>query len=189
MVLVLLAGLDTPPAAAQAANPGPPGPFVLDVRVVSSGLPGAEAFYPTLPAGTAVPTRGLGGSVGAHVFALHIGPARLGFGADLLFARGSSGDATGSLTTVAPQVSFNFGSSDGWSYLSAGLGPARVTTEPGVTVTVRSTNVGGGARWFLGPHLGVGFDVRFHIMAAGSTNGVEVPGSTAVSAAVGLSLR
>jgi hypothetical protein len=54
-----------------------------------------------------------------------------------------------------------------------------------VSDTVRSINWGGGARWFLGPHLGIGFDVRVHHLA-----GSEVlPKATAVSAAAGLSLK
>ena len=176
-------------ASAQALEPGPPGPFVVDVRGVTSGVPTGESFFPTLPAGAVVPSRGFGGSVGVHVYALRIGPARLGIGADALFARGSTVDASSTLTTVAPQLSLNFGTSDGWSYLSTGVGATRIDVEPGSSATVRTVNIGGGARWFLGPHLGVGFDVRFHRMAAGGEPGSETPASMAVALGVGVSVK
>ena len=33
------------------------------------------------------------------------------------------------MRTLAPQVSFNFGGRDGWSYLSGGIGLATLTAE------------------------------------------------------------
>jgi opacity protein-like surface antigen len=74
---------------------------------------------------------------------------------------------------LTPQLSLNFGHSLGWSYLSAGLGGAKVTSEATATgnVTtftsldsgwVKTINYGGGARWFLNDHLGVGFDLRWY---------------------------
>ena len=174
------------PAAAQSLSPGPPGPFVLDVRGVSSGLPSGASLLQPLPAGVTVPGRGLGGSAGAHVYALRIGPARLGMGVDVMLARGSTAAARSRLTTVAPQLSANFGTSDGWSYLSAGVGTARQRFDPGgVSDSVRAVNVGGGARWFLRAHVGIGFDVRIHRLAAGDA----APAATMVAAAVGLSMK
>jgi hypothetical protein len=171
---------------AQSLNPGPPGPFVVDVRGATSGVPSAAGFFPSLPSGAIVPGRGFGGAAGAHVHLLPIGSARLGLGADVMFVRGTTPDATSTLLTVAPQVSVNFGTSDGWSYLSAGIGAARLAFEPGdVAERVRSINFGGGARWFLGPRLGIGFDVRVHRMAAGDAT----PSASAVSLGVGLSVK
>jgi hypothetical protein len=174
------------PATAQSLTPGPPGPFVVDVRGVTSGIPGTETLFSSLPSGSAVPTRGFGGTVGGHLYALQMGPARLGFGIDVSFARGSSADASATLATVDPQVSFNFGTSDGWSYLSAGVGVTRVSADPvAVSDSVRAFNWGGGARWFLRPRLGFGFDVRVRHLAESDV----LPGATAVSAALGFSLR
>ena len=75
------------------------------------------------------------------------------------------------VVNVIPQVSINFGHKYGWSYLSAGVGSTRVRssadavgTTPQVIVPEawnRALNFGGGARWFMKPHLGAGFDVRF----------------------------
>ena len=98
-----------------------------------------------------------------------------------------------SLTTVAPQLSLNFGSSDGWSYLSAGYGRAQISGQrsafaEGGTATQKrslpSINFGGGARWFTNDHLAVTFDIRFHRMSPG-----DVGSTTFVSVAAGLSLR
>jgi hypothetical protein len=70
--------------------------------------------------------------------------------------------------------------------LSGGLGVAWVSVDPGgLSESVRSINWGGGARWFLGPHFGVGFDIRVRTLAAGEL----VPKGTSLAAAVGLSLK
>jgi hypothetical protein len=175
----------TPGANAQSLNPGPPGPFVFDLRGLTSNIPNSEAFFPELANGTSVPTRGFGGSAGGHVYAFQVGPGRLGLGVDVLFARGTTVDAVSTVTSVDPQISFNFGTSDGWSNLSAGVGVTRVSGEPGIAESVRSFNRGGGARWFINPHFGVGFDVRIHHLAAGDV----VPKGAAVSIAAGLSLK
>ncbi|HEX6164834.1 MAG TPA: hypothetical protein VFZ31_15810 [Vicinamibacterales bacterium] len=76
-----------------------------------------------------------------------------------------------SITSLAPQVSMNFGRKLGWSYLSAGLGRTRVSSfsdavgsTPGIDVPEawnQALNFGGGARWFMKPRLGASFDVRF----------------------------
>jgi hypothetical protein len=41
------------------------------------------------------------------------------------------------ITAIAPQLSFNFGSADGWSYISAGIGPAKARTTTSAFTTVR----------------------------------------------------
>jgi hypothetical protein len=104
------------------------------------------------------------------------------------------------LTAVTPQISFNFGTSDGWSYLSGGYGVAWINTTaegtsaflPAGPLTLstkegasRAANYGGGARWFIRPHLAVGFDVRF--LRVRST-GLR-PATTEVLASAGVSLR
>jgi hypothetical protein len=185
-VALTLACMHASAAHAQTLNPGPPGPFVFDLRGATSGVPGGAAFFPSVPAGALVPTRGFGGSIGGHVYTLSVGPARVGLGVEVMAVRGTTSDARSTLVTVAPQLSANFGTADGWSYLSAGVGAARVRLDPGDgSDIVRSVNVGGGARWFLGPRLGIGFDVRMHRLAPGQTT----PSATALSVAAGLSLK
>ena len=220
---VLAAALVSTPALAQGLAPAPPGPYVIDIRGATGGLPSDAAFFPPMPSGTSIPTRGYGVDVGAHFYPMQLGPARLGVGVGVLRVRGtaspeppSSSSATAStvpdvdsaLTVIAPQLSFNFGSSAGWSYLSAGLGGARVTsvtsafrqegTVPEVTPGGeansgfrRSTNLGAGARWFAKTRLAVSFDLRIYFVSAGSAEGTSpgTPRSTLTSASVGVSVR
>jgi hypothetical protein len=215
------------PAIAQSP-PSTPGPYVIDIRAPMSGLPSTSAFHPALPANTLVPKRGFGLGVGGHVYVASLGIARIGVGVDVLRARGtaftpapaaaSSATATTTttstsaltahdridvvttMTAIAPQVSFNFGTRDGWSYLSGGYGAAQVRTDASgtlqgpltgkVTLTrdegrAAAINYGGGARWFIRKHIAVGFDLRFHRIAAIGTR----PRATLVVPSFGLSVR
>jgi hypothetical protein len=72
----------------------------------------------------------------------------------------------------------NFGRKSGWSYLSAGLGRSKVTSRADAVGTTpaqvvpeawnSALNFGGGARWFMKPRLGAGFDMRFVKLASRS---------------------
>jgi opacity protein-like surface antigen len=110
-------------------------------------------------------------------------------------------DVTARATTLAPQLSINFGHRLGWSYLSAGYGGAKVRSEA-VAVGTRpaaladsgwmgAINFGGGARWFLTEHLGVGFEARWHRLSAREATGttLSAPRATLFHLAVGLSLK
>jgi hypothetical protein len=173
------------------------GPFVADLRLVSGGVPNEPGWTPVVPNGTVLPTRGLGFEIGAHLNVLRFRAIALGIGASWLVTRAASTapepsgtapvvrtipDVETRITSLAPQVSLNFGHSLGWSYVSAGLGRTKTDSEAtltGATFTPRHTdwvktlNYGGGARWFLTDHVGVGFDVRWHklsLVAATSTH-------------------
>lgn len=187
--LALLAGaLLVAPAAAQ--GPRPPGPWVIDFRGATSGLPNDTAFFPGIPVETIVPARGFGFEAGGHVYLLTLGPSRLGVGASYVRVRGTAPEIVTSLSALAPQVSLNFGTANGWSYLSAGLGRAWIETalerDTGTVRTesagLNAQNFGGGARWLLTSHIGVGFDVRFFRVSG-------PPRTTLVAAAVGVCLR
>jgi hypothetical protein len=228
-IAVAIAALLMPtPAAAQSSPPSTPGPYVIDIRAPMSGLPSTSGFHPVLPANTLVPKRGFGLGVGGHVHVASLGVSRVGVGLDVLRTRGtavtpvtpststtgagtssSSGtslstagqiDVAMTMTAVAPQLSFNFGTREGWSYLSGGYGVAQIRTEAtgeqespltGRTTLVRddgrsaSINYGGGARWFIRDRVAVGFDLRFHRIAAVGTR----PVAKLVVASVGLSVR
>ena len=196
--MVLCAVFWCTPTAAQVLASGPPGPYVIDIRGATAGLPSGSEFYPPLGTTAAISSRGFGLEAGGHVYLAVLGMPRLGLGASFVQLRGTSDDATVTLRLIAPQLSFNFGTGNGWSYLSAGLGAGRLETEVASappararTGTLRAINFGGGARWFLGTHLGVGFDVRFHRLAAGQIEGgvTLTPRQTALTAAVGISLK
>jgi hypothetical protein len=163
-------------------------PFVADLRITSSTLPTEAGWTPTVPTGTVAPTRGLGFEIGAHVNVIRLRAMAIGVGGTWLVARSTASppeptdtpatptptpipEVTTRVSAFAPQVSLNFGHSLGWSYLSVGLGRTKVESEavlagtaftPRVSDWVKTLNYGGGARWFLNDHVGVGFDLRWH---------------------------
>ncbi len=190
--------------------------FVLDVRGASAGLPIAEGWTPAVPSGTQAPSRSLGVEAGAHLYLLRFRSAALGVGATWLRARGTTSppepvttatpppartipDVTTGLSSVAPQVSLNFGHSLGWSYVSAGLGQTRVDSEAVLPPRsarlesggVKTFNFGGGARWFVNDHLGVGFDLRWHKLSlvSGTATRPAAPRASLVTAAVGIAIK
>ncbi len=194
--LVLAALLDT--TGAEAQTPSRPGPWALDLRALTSPMPDDVAFYPRFDSSARIPGRGFGVELGGHVYVLNLGPSRLGLGASLFAARGlnepqtpAASGTTGTVTTtpqsvqvdvrtITPQISFNFGSRDGWSYLSAGAGTTSIVTRTAGSIVgrresegLRSFNVGGGARWFLRSHFGVGFDLRLHLVSSGTAGPIE----------------
>jgi hypothetical protein len=129
--LVLGLALLAAPAFAQGLVPGRPGPYVIDVRGVASGIPNQAPLFAPARDTIAVPSRGFGFDAGAHVYPLSLGPARIGIGANYTRARGSVTDPAVSavITTLAPQLSFNFGTRSGWSYLSLGYGSLRMSSR------------------------------------------------------------
>ena len=181
-------------AGRAAAQDEPPriGPIAIDVR-------GSFPFFPsdqqladsrglTLEE---LPGRGLGLDFGAHVYLPRWKFITLGLGGQLTLSRASSSaipelgqlGATERFVSGGPQISFNFGSGDGWSYVSGGVGltqwsliPDGEEAEPGDVEKLGTLNYGGGARWFAKPHLAFTFDVRFHAIDPG-TPALGRPGS------------
>lgn len=187
-VLVLLVLLAAGPASAQTSERLPW--FSVDLHGAWVGLPTAEGWVPPLSATTPLPGRGWGLAGGATVYPLKLGVATFGLGVSLATGKGSSDpltSTTGSgpteqtaqtttsvttqITSVLPQLSINFGHKLGWSYLSVGYGRTKVASSSEAfgslaAITVpeawnAALNFGGGAKWFMKPHLGAGFDVRF----------------------------
>jgi hypothetical protein len=72
---------------------------------------------------------------------------------------------------VSPQLSFNFGASEGWSYISGGLGWSTFDVRleqsaPGDSEPRRKTiNYGGGARWFTRQHVALSIDLRWYAVS------------------------
>jgi hypothetical protein len=196
-----LAGLILAAAPARAQDEERLPWFAVDLHGASVGLPTAEGWIPVPVIGdTPLPGRGFGFSGGATVYPLRLGNITFGAGVAISAANGTgesltitsgSGASTVSVVTpimrtsvfnVIPQLSINFGHKLGWSYLSAGLGTTRVTssmdavgTTPQVIVPEtwnQAINFGGGARWFMKPHLGAGFDVRFVKLGSRGASGL-----------------
>ena len=125
--------------------------------------------------------------MGAHVYFLKWRAVTFGLGGEVTFGRAHSTPSTAAgQTTVllpvterflsaAPQLSFNFGTGHGWSYLSGGIGksvwsihpdgeePGEADLEP-----LKTINYGGGARWFAKQHLAFSFDIRFYAIDPGT---------------------
>lgn len=211
---LIVAGLFGVVTAGSAQNTEPVPRFVVDIRGVTAGLPTSLGWTPVIPANTEVPTRGLGIDGGVHVMVVRRRTMSLGVGATWLLARSSTStvveatttpaaplpDVTTRMTVLAPQLSLNFGRRLGWSYISAGLGRGKVSSTAildsaevvnDVAEWTRAINFGGGARWFVNDHVGVGFDLRWHQFAAkeDSTTLVTAPRETVLVLGIGISLR
>lgn len=197
-------------APARAQEPAEPiGPFVIDVR-------GSLAPYgqdPTIAADIGVtpsdmPGLGLGIDVGGHWYFWSWRAITFGIGANLHLSSAEhqtqanpdegilEGPRVGvELRTVVPQLSFNFGTGDGWSYLSGGMSNVRLgVVKDGVeqpTVSTRTINYGGGARWFAKPHLAFTFDLRFYAMnpVAETIDVLGQPRMTLLVFSVGVSVK
>jgi hypothetical protein len=139
-----------------------------------------------------LPSRGLGGDLGAHLYVLRAGPVTFGLGGQLTMIRGASSPAattglrpvTSRLVSVTPQLSLNFGTGEGWSYLSVGAGQTEWSIVPEGDLAgdadrerLRTLNYGGGARWFANRHLAFTFDVRFHVFDTGAVHVIGRPAS------------
>ena len=181
LALVCTGFLYVRPAAAQ--DPPPKiGPFVVDIH-------GTMPRFPTSKQQLAdsrdllaqeLPGAGLGLHGGAHVYPLRWKAVTFGIGADLTTARAhraapqltatTFGRATTErFTHLAPEISFNFGNGNGWSYLSGGIGTATWSVVPDTLSPtapdqerLKTINYGGGARWFIKHHIAFSFDVRFY---------------------------
>ena len=205
--LTMILGLAAP-AAAQ--NSEPIGLFAGDVRIALPGFKQEGSIATGLGVQTLdLPTRGLGLVFGAHIYPARRGVITLGLGAELMRSgrsRTAEAPATGGATdrtvhtsfwAFSPQLSLNFGSRQGWSYISGGLGWGRFTTEleasplPDAEGRLRTINYGGGARWFVNEHVALSLDLRFYAINAqeASLGRPAFPRSTIVAFNVGVGLK
>lgn len=191
IAIVLLAG-----ARAEAQDPPPPIPrVVVDLRGSFPKFPRnaqlADSRGLDLPE---LPGTGLGIDAGVHLSVLKWKAVTFGLGGLLTLGRSRSSAfnvenqpirraVTERFTSMTPQLSLNFGTGDGWSYLSGGIGRSTWTVVPeggllqlGDEEALRTINYGGGARWFIKRHVAFTFDVRFHDRDPGSPHD-GVPGS------------
>jgi hypothetical protein len=196
VALVLL--LAAVPAAAQPVKEKLP-LVVGDLHAATVGLPQAEGWVPVVSGDTELPGRNWGFGAGANVYPLRLGIMTFGFGASILTGKGSgesltitSGSGSSATTRITPvvrtgvthllpQISINFGHKLGWSYLSAGVGRSKVTSRADAVGTTpeqvvpeawnQAINFGGGAKWFMKPHLGASFDARWVKLSSRSASG------------------
>jgi hypothetical protein len=180
--LLLTLALGASDGAARAQEPPPAiGPFVLDIRgTVPSFSSEAQLAESRGISPAQLPGRGLGVDAGIHLYVARWKAVTFGVGAQVTLGRARSGaqvisdqqvlaPVTEQFASFAPQLSFNFGTGDGWSYISGGVGQSQWSIvpqgrEPLVpdVERLRTFNYGGGARWFMKRHLAFNVDVRFH---------------------------
>jgi len=180
-IAYLLCSLLLLPVVSLAQTPEPIGPVAIDARVALPRFKENADVASALGVSTTnMPGRGLGLAGGVHWYPVRMGRVTLGLGGEILFSGASNTleaeDDTGvdgptvqtHFSTVSPQVSLNFGTGKGWSYLSGGLGWGSFTTEreddpvAEADGSIRVLNYGGGARWFAKDHLAFTFDLRFY---------------------------
>jgi hypothetical protein len=128
---------------------------------------------------------------GAHFYVFKWKAVTFGLGGQVTLARAHASPAedtglrpvTERFASITPQLSLNFGSGNGWSYLSAGIGGAKwkivpdgAEEGPADQERLRTVNYGGGARWFIKHHLAFNVDVRFHQIDPGTPT-LVYPGS------------
>ena len=182
-VVVIALFLLPVPLLAQAPVNERIGPYVIDARGAFPGfkaIPSVATAIGTVT--TNLPTRGFGVAGGAHFYPLRWGKVTLGLGGEAVASRGSrtldpttEGGPKGPTVNTrfsgySPQVSFNFGTHEGWSYVSGGVGQSTVRIEradaPLETVPRRKTiNYGFGARWFASRRVAVSLDARWYAVA------------------------
>jgi hypothetical protein len=168
-------------ARAMAQDPPAPiGPFVVDIRGTVPSFSQEHQLAESRGVSIAeLPRFGLGAEAGLHLYFARWKAITFGVGAQATLGRAHSGArmlsgrqlraVTETFRSFAPQLSFNFGSGDGWSYLSGGVGLSNWSIVPdgaaprGVDLErLRTFNYGGGARWFMKRHVAFHVDVRFH---------------------------
>jgi hypothetical protein len=200
-------------SAAFAQEPPPPriGPFVVDVHGTIPRFP-TDSQQLADSRGLSVeelPGVGIGADAGVHVYLLKWRAVTFGVGGQVLFSRAhksatSSTDGaifravTERFVTASPQLSFNFGTGNGWSYLSGGVGRSVWSIHPDDQASgtadeerLMTWNYGGGARWFAKKHLAFSVDLRFYAIDPG-TPVPPYPGSprtTLMIVGAGVSLK
>src|SRR4029079_8763282 len=131
-----------PPVSAQDVPPEnlPIGRYVADTRFTFPKVKqdAATAHAISVPP-LNLPTRALGFVIGAHWYPMRLGIVTFGLGGEITAAGRGHTLNTGTdaaplnvtvnsrFATISPQVSFNFGARDGWSYISGGIGSSTFT--------------------------------------------------------------
>lgn len=169
-------GAQAQPAPVNDAKPI--GPFVVDLRGAFTRLGGDAQLAASrgIPP-EQLPSLGVGLEAGAHWYPLRLKRVTFGLGASWLSVRAATSPdlektpaavaMVTRFTALNPQVSFNFGSQRGWSYISGGILTSVLSLDRRDAIRrpspgLKTINYGGGARWFAKPHLAFSFDVRFY---------------------------
>ena len=193
---------------ADAQESPPPIPhFVVDLHGTIATFPSDPnlAFSRGLDQ-SELPGRGFGGDVAVHAYPFKYRAVTFGFGGRMTTSRAhrtqeqasALRSVTERFTYLGPQLSFNFGTGTGWSYISGGIAASTWSVVPDGSIPqppdeerLRTLDYGGGARWFAKPHLAFSFDVRLYAINPSSPT-FALPGgprTTLFVVGVGVSLK
>ena len=188
VLVVVLASLASP---ALAQDPPPPIPWVVvDLHATVPRFPSDDAQLADSRnmSVAELPGSGLGAQIALQLYPLRTRLVTVGVGGELAIGRARQTPLTGAtiagvtplrtseerITSLSPQLSLNFGNGSGWSYLSVGLGQTTwslatddLVDYPPNDDKLKTLNYGGGARWFIKPHVAFSFDVRFYAINPG----------------------
>jgi hypothetical protein len=191
-------------AASTAGAQEPPpkiGPYVVDLHGTFMKFPANQTLADSRGLNLAeLPGASFGGDIGLHLYVFRWKAITFGVGGEVIGVRAHNVPSPAPGTTVAlqavtekflsaaPQLSFNFGSKSGWSYISGGVGlsqwsliPDGAIPQDADTERLQTVNYGGGARWFIKRHLAFSFDVRIWQVKAGTPPPLGGPGSPRTS--------
>jgi hypothetical protein len=178
----VLAGVFGTAGRAEAQDPqDAPRPiprFVVDVHGTIATFPSTTNLASSRGLNQLeLPGRGLGVDVAAHVYPFKYRAVTFGVGGRVTTSHAHRTQTPASglrpvaerFTYLAPQLSFNFGTGAGWSYISGGIAGSTWSVVPDGSIAqppdqerLRTIDYGGGARWFAKPRLAFSFDVRFY---------------------------
>jgi hypothetical protein len=164
---------------ADAQEPPPPIPrYVIDLHANIARFPADPVLASSRLLDLAeLPGSGLGVDAAVHVYPFRYRAVTFGIGGRVTTSRAHKTQADTSVlhsvterfTYLGPQLSFNFGTASGWSYISGGIGGGKWSVVPDGSLPkppdeerLRTIDYGGGARWFAKPHLAFSFDLRFY---------------------------
>lgn len=196
-------------ARLDAQEPPPRLPIiVVDVHGNLPNFPDSQGLADSRLLNLAeLPGLGFGGDLGLHLYPFTWRKVTFGLGAQLTLAQAHRTPETGNIAlrpvterfaSLAPQLSFNFGNGDGWSYLSGGISTSQWSVVPdGLDQlapdleALKTINYGGGARWFIRPHVAFSFDVRFYAINPSTAVGglPKGPRTTLLIVGAGVSLK
>ena len=198
---------------ARAQDPPPRiGPFVVDLHGTFPRFPEDQLVADSRNMWLAeLPGTGLGVQIGLHVYPVRWKAITIGLGGEYAASRARQTPAAGvtnvraaeeRFTSLAPQLSLNFGNGHGWSYISGGLGTATWSLVPEGqdgyppdSDKRKTVNYGFGARWFARSHLAFSFDVRFYAINPGSAGQIgtillpQSPRTTLMIIGAGISVK
>lgn len=195
--------------SARAQDPPPRiGPFVVDVHGTFVSFPEDQLVADSRGMTLAeLPGSGLGVQIGVHVYPVRWKAITIGLGGEYASNASSQTPVQGVIgvrsaeerfTSLTPQLSFNFGTGHGWSYVSGGFGsstwsirPEGQNAYPPDSDQVKTINYGGGARWFVKSHFAFSFDVRFYAINPGSAGFAfpQRPRTTLMIVGAGISVK